>query len=327
MDQLVDVTPHHPIASFLAKFFTVAMMQIVMLALIMIVGIGAQIGMGFFRFEPGQYLFQLLMIDLPVMLTYSLAAFFFAVLMPNKYAGYLAMILFYALFMITPGLSLDHRLIIFNSAGGVEYSEMNGYGDYLPRFFIFRLYWGLFVFILTMIAVKFWPRGVETRIRERWHHIRQAGFDGQWKATTVMAAGFILTGGFIFYNTNILNEYHTSRYQEKAQIRFEKAFKRYENMAQPRITEVDLRVDMYPSPRRQWILLAGEPHHAGHRHAVYRLLHRCETDPHRLWASGNHHEGRQGIRSTSVSPFRASRTRRLPEDDLQRRLSKPRFHQ
>jgi hypothetical protein len=250
MDQLVDVTPHHPIASFLAKFFTVAMMQIVMLALIMIVGIGAQIGMGFFRFEPGQYLFQLLMIDLPVMLTYSLAAFFFAVLMPNKYAGYLAMILFYALFMITPGLSLDHRLIIFNSAGGVEYSEMNGYGDYLPRFFIFRLYWGLFVFILTMIAVKFWPRGVETRIRERWHHIRQAGFDGQWKATTVMAAGFILTGGFIFYNTNILNEYHTSRYQEKAQIRFEKAFKRYENMAQPRITEVDLRVDMYPSQRR-----------------------------------------------------------------------------
>ncbi|MFT7606696.1 MAG: ABC-2 type transport system permease protein, partial [Saprospiraceae bacterium] len=60
---------------------------------------------------------------------------------------------------------------------------------------------------------------------------------------------FVGSGCFIFYNTNIKNEYTNSDQNEKLQADYEKTLKKFENIAQPKITDVYLEVDIFPKNR------------------------------------------------------------------------------
>ena len=53
-------------------------------------------------------------------------------------------------------------------------------------------------------------------------------------------------GGFIFYNTNILNEYQTASEMMERRAEYERRYGQYENIPQPRITHTNLHVEIYP---------------------------------------------------------------------------------
>jgi len=57
-------------------------------------------------------------------------------------------------------------------------------------------------------------------------------------------------GGWIFYNTNVLNEYRTQLDEERLTAEYEKALIGYEKVPQPRITDVTLDVALYPEEPR-----------------------------------------------------------------------------
>ncbi|MCP4154535.1 MAG: hypothetical protein GY757_42825, partial [bacterium] len=61
---------------------------------------------------------------------------------------------------------------------------------------------------------------------------------------------FLLLGGFIFYNTNILNEYVSGAHEEKVQVAYELTYKKFEKIPQPRITGVKLEVELFPAQRK-----------------------------------------------------------------------------
>ncbi|MDQ2770352.1 MAG: hypothetical protein M3Y54_07615, partial [Bacteroidota bacterium] len=58
-------------------------------------------------------------------------------------------------------------------------------------------------------------------------------------------------GTWVFYNTNVLNEFVKPRTLEARQARTERQYKRFENLAQPKIVAIDLAADLFPtaSPR------------------------------------------------------------------------------
>ena len=61
---------------------------------------------------------------------------------------------------------------------------------------------------------------------------------------------FVGIGGWIFYNTNILNEYLTpaERLQRKAD--YERAYGRYDNASTPSYDSINLAIDIFPAERR-----------------------------------------------------------------------------
>ncbi len=62
--------------------------------------------------------------------------------------------------------------------------------------------------------------------------------------------GLILTlGGFIFYNTNVLNEYRSASEITERRAEYERRYRRYESIPQPRLTGTNLRVEIYPERR------------------------------------------------------------------------------
>ena len=78
--------------------------------------------------------------------------------------------------------------------------------------------------------------GLEVRLR-----MARRRFTHPTAATAAAAVGLILTlGGFIFYNTNVLNEYRTASDSMEQRAEYERRYGRYEGIPQPRLTGTSL---------------------------------------------------------------------------------------
>ncbi|MFC7667642.1 M1 family aminopeptidase [Hymenobacter humi] len=59
-------------------------------------------------------------------------------------------------------------------------------------------------------------------------------------------AGILLSGGFIFYNTNVLHDYLSASEITAQRAAYEQRYRRYLNVPQPQLTGVNLQVEIYP---------------------------------------------------------------------------------
>jgi ABC-2 type transport system permease protein len=126
---------------------------------------------------------------------------------------------------------------------------MNGYGHTISSFFVFKIYWLSFCAILIIISNMFWVRGNEKGFKNRFR-IAKTLFNKKAKfAITVAIAVFFITGGFIYYNTSILNKNISAKEEEKQQAAYEKNYKKYLKTQQPRIVSANWNVDIFPLER------------------------------------------------------------------------------
>ena len=172
------------------------------------------------------------------------------VLTNNKFIGYLLVILLMVSQIVLGVMHFNHNLYNFASLPGLRYSDMNGYGHFLKGWSWFALYWGLFTLSALILAQAFWVRGLARpwRGRARLALARLKG--GAGVALALGVAGFIASGAWIFYNTNVLNKYVPSDVAMDRQADYEKNYRKYKDLPQPRITDVRADVDIYPEQRR-----------------------------------------------------------------------------
>ncbi len=183
----------------------------------------------------------------------GLLALALQVLCNNKFVGYLVVILLLAWQVVFGILHFDHNL--YNIAGlpEVRYSDMNGFGHFLTGWYWYLLYWSLFVLALLLLARGFWVRGLSQEWRVRGLLAAQRLKGGAGVALALSLAGFVATGGWIYYNTNVLNHYVPGNEQMDRQASYEKKYRQYKGQPQPRVTEVQARVDIFPAERRVMI--------------------------------------------------------------------------
>ncbi|MBS9727068.1 hypothetical protein, partial [Stutzerimonas stutzeri] len=62
----------------------------------------------------------------------------------------------------------------------------------------------------------------------------------------VAALAFVGVGGWLYWSTNIRNEFLSPDQQLDLQARYERELSKYRNLPQPRIVAVDNRVDLFP---------------------------------------------------------------------------------
>ncbi|MCM2568952.1 ABC transporter permease/M1 family aminopeptidase [Janthinobacterium kumbetense] len=177
------------------------------------------------------------------------------VLSNNKFIGYLLVILLMVAQAVQGMLHFEHNLYAFGGTPAIPYSDMNGYGHFLTGWAWFALYWSLFTVALVMLAQAFWVRGLPNGWRARLGLARQRLQGRAGAALAVVLLCWAGTGGWIFYNTNVLNKYETSNIRMDKQARYEKRYQRYQHLPQPKITEVQANVDIYPEQRK--VLIKG----------------------------------------------------------------------
>jgi len=250
MDQLYDTLPIPNWVPMVAKLAAMIVAIAVLLLVAMSTTVVFQLAKGYSRIELGLYLRDIGLMQIQVWLVLSVAAVVAQVFVNHKFIGYGIMVLLFVAQAALPALDFEHNLYNFPSFPGVTYSDMNGYGHFIAGQVAFSVYWGAAAVLLVLLAELAWVRGTDNPLRRRLQ-LARARLDKRRSAAIIAAVLVWLgAGGYIYYNTNVLNLYRPSDEQEALQARYEREYKQYEALPHPRISAVEVEVEVYPHERR-----------------------------------------------------------------------------
>jgi ABC-2 type transport system permease protein len=246
MDDIGDSMPAPTWLGFLAKFIAVLVLQLVLLSLVMVCGIAVQLLHGFTSIDLGQYLFQLFVLQFSADVLVAVLAFAVHTLVNNKYVGHFVVVVLFLVVTRLPAFGFEDRLYLYGSAPSLIYSDLNGWGHFLPAVLWFRLYWLAFAALLLVLSYALWVRGRESGWRRRVRAAAARMERPAWAITGVAALAFAGAGGWIFYNTHVVNPYLGRHDSQRLQAEYERRYKSLAGAPQPRITAVNVRVDLRP---------------------------------------------------------------------------------
>jgi ABC-type transport system involved in multi-copper enzyme maturation permease subunit len=233
----------------LSKLTALAAVIVAFLAFGAVVCVAYQLTRGYTAIEPGLYLSNIALNTILFGLIGALALFL-QVVANNKFIGYLLIVIWFVSRIALSQLHFDHHLYSYGSAPAAPYSDMNGYGHFLAGHLWFRAYWGFLAGALMVIAALYWPRGVAQGWRERGRIARARLRTPARALLASFVVGFVALGAFAYYNTNVLNRYVPGDTAKQRQADYEKQYRQYKDLPQPKIADVRTDVDIYPHDRR-----------------------------------------------------------------------------
>jgi ABC-2 type transport system permease protein len=251
VSQIMDALPAQRWVFFASKIGALVLVQVVIVTLILVAGLTDQIMHGYYRFEFGVYLKELFLVVLVQSCMVCALAVLIQTAVNNKYLGYFAVVVLY-IGVISLGMQFagfEHYLLRYAHFPLHVYSDMNGFGPYVKPLFWFELYWALAAVVLALVSNLLWVRGIEGGFKQRLKLGLQRLTPASRTGLAVCLVLFAATGSYIFYNTNILNHYMTAKRREDAAAQYEKKYRQYIDLPQPRITDVQVAVDLYPEER------------------------------------------------------------------------------
>jgi ABC-type transport system involved in multi-copper enzyme maturation permease subunit len=247
LSQIYDTLPIPGWVGFASKLTALVSVQAILLLIVMFCGIIIQSFFGYYNFEIPVYLKTLFGIFFIGLVLWSVLALFIQVLVNQKFLGFFIVIVFYLFTKIFMDmLGLNHHLYQYGTSPNGQYSDMNGYSGIWTSFLWFKFYWVCFAVMLAVVANLFWVRGITDGFKSRWQTAKTR-FAGPTRSIFFIAlALFLGSGTYIFYNTNILNHYTKSYDEEKLLVEYEKKYKKYDHLPQPRIIAMNVNADLYP---------------------------------------------------------------------------------
>jgi len=249
LSEIAGATPVPEWAFFLGKFLGLSLLLVVWMALLMTAGVIGQMRMGYFHLEIGLYLQILFGLQLIDYLLFALLVFAIHVVVNQKQTGYLVALIAYGFIAFASRLGIEHKLLIYGSDPGWAYTDMRGFGASLGPWLWFKLYWAAWALLLGVAATLLWVRGTERGVRARLQLARRR-FTPRAAGVAATALTLILSvGGFIFYNTNVLHAYVTTGDRIERSAEYERRYRRYFGIPQPRLTATALRIEIYPERR------------------------------------------------------------------------------
>jgi len=206
MHVLTDITPNPDWLPLLGKFIGLGLALAAFQTLIMLAGIAAQLGSGYYEFQLGVYLKMLFGFELSGYLLLAALAIAVHVLVKQKYVAHFVLVLLYAFTAFAPALGVEQKLLIFGSDPGWQYSDMRGFAPFVAGVVWFRIYWAAWAWLLMTFA------------RSR-------------RISIPALVAIVAIGGFLFRQTNVRN-LPTAPMTVRA--------------PQPLLTATSLRVELYP---------------------------------------------------------------------------------
>ncbi|HMI54831.1 MAG TPA: ABC transporter permease, partial [Gemmatimonadaceae bacterium] len=249
LSEITDTMPGSEWTPLLGKFLGLALLLVAFMSLLMAAGMVAQLILHYQNFEIALYLKMLFGFQLPEYLLFAVLALVVHVLVNQKYIGHLVAIMAYLSIALATMLGVEHNLLVYDAGPRWSYTEMRGFAGSVGPWAWFKLYWAAWAILLAVVAKLLWVRGKEGGLRARLRLGRNRVTRITAATAAVAIALIVSLGGFIFYNTNVLNQYHSASEIKDRQAEYERRYGRYERIPQPKLTGTNLRVEIYPERR------------------------------------------------------------------------------
>jgi hypothetical protein len=250
INEIIDSTPHESIISLIAKALSLLTISSLLYLFFVFVAIIYQLVHSYTRIELDVYLSHFFITIFPLFFTWSGVMIMIQVLSGNKYVGYfLSILVVFVSNLIFLIAGIESNMVKIGGGPSTLYSDMNAFGPGLTGAIWFDIYWMLFSIIALWIAGFLWNRGIDTAIKQRLLRIKRQVNRKQFTAFGMVLLLWVLVASFVYYNTQILNPYYTSKEEEKRRAEYEKKYKKYEKSALPKIIDVKYNMDIFPKQR------------------------------------------------------------------------------
>lgn len=247
LNEISDAVPASNTVMLFSKYLSLALIIFTLQLVLMVVGMLIQVTNGYYQFNILLYLQMVFGVQLVENLMFAGVAMAIHVIINQKYVSHLIVMFFYVYTVVAPRFGVEHKLLIFGSDLGFANSFFYDQSPFILPWVMFKLYWAGWTLLLLVIAKGLWARGrkvsFSARFQEAFKDVKNS------RMLPACLAFIILMGGFIFYNTNILNEYHTRKELIRQQVDYEKQYGKYRNTPQPNLTSTRLHIEFYPEQR------------------------------------------------------------------------------
>ena len=248
-NEIQDATPIRTTTLFFTKLIAIIVAIAIVLLCTILFGIASQTIMGYYNYELDVYLKGLLLYRLSGLSFLVVLSLLFHYLINNRYVAYFAFSAFIIInSFIWNVLEINSNMISFAARPSVTYSDMNGFGPFVPGLLGFTTYWTLFCAFLCIICLIFYIRGKDLSAANRLRMAKQ-NVSSNRVSLLLSFIAFLICGGFVYYNTEVLNTYDRPNELEKKQVAYEKQYKKYENRPQPRFYKFNYTIDIMPYER------------------------------------------------------------------------------
>lgn len=245
ISELVDVVPVPTSILMLSKFISIVVMQGALLLCIMVSGMVLQIFHGYYEFEIGLYLQQLLGLDLISMTVWTMMAFFIHSFLKNTFVGSFLLLGFWVLTANLDQLGVVTNLFSYNKAPMLMYSNMNGYGHDFGTFLLLESYWFAFGLGILVVSYLLFNRGLTVSIKDRLSELK---FRVNLKVISLLLLSVVTTTflGFKIYTLEQQNEVLSPEEMEEVYEQYQSNFSKYDRFPQPRIIATRFEIAIQP---------------------------------------------------------------------------------
>jgi ABC-2 type transport system permease protein len=209
MGDIAAVAPIPDGVALLGRFVALVAMLAALQCAFIGAGMILQALQGYTHFEISVYLKLLFGIKFVDYVLLAALAMTVHVIVNHKYLGHLVVVLYFVSTLASGLLGITNRMLVYGSDPGWVWSDMNGLGPFVRGLVWFKLYWAAWALLLAVLASLFWVRGRELGMRRRLGLARQRLHGRTLRAAAVALTLILVLGGFVFYNTHVLNEYRT----------------------------------------------------------------------------------------------------------------------
>jgi aminopeptidase N len=250
LHEMVDATAAPDWAHLVPKIAAIALVLAASSFVAVLTGMAVQLLQGYTHFELGAYLLWFWWPTLVLAVQLAVLSVFVQVLVPQKFIGWGVMLVYVVATVSLASAGFEHNLYNYATGPSVPLSDMNGQSRFWIGAAWYQVYWSAFATVLAVLAYALWRRGTTDALRPRLAALprRLRSPAGAIGAGALLA--WLLTGAWIFWNTNVLNTYLPAPERDKLLAESERTLLPFEKVPQPRITQVTLDVQIFPREAR-----------------------------------------------------------------------------
>ncbi|MGV3707559.1 MAG: M1 family aminopeptidase [Gemmatimonas sp.] len=262
INEIADAAPVREWTLLTGKFLGLALIVTTWMLMFVGAGIAGQLLMGFQDVKPLRYLQAMIGFQLPSYLLFAWLALIVQVVVNHRYLGLIAALVVYGLIALSSFIGVHHHLLVYATTPPWSYTEFRGFGTSFVPWFWFTLYWTSWAILLGVVARLMWSRSRMYDVPSRLAMARARLTPATVRCAISATAMIVATGGYVFYNTNVRNDYLTSKERTLQRVDYEKRYGVFENAPQPTLVAVSVNADLHPSRQSARV------------HGTYRLVNR-----------------------------------------------------